>query len=235
MLFYFIRHADPVYDPDSLTPLGKRQAEALAKRLAMHGIDKIYSSTSNRAVMTAKPTCELLKKDMETLDFALESHAWREFTVERNGKRMWIFHDPEIKKILEDPAVAELGHKWYEYPGLGEYRAGIERVYKDAFDFFKTLGYEHIGNSGMYKIEKQNNERVAFFAHQGFGLAFLSVILGIPYPTFVTRFDLSHSSMTVINFSEEDGISMPKVLTLSSDSHIYREGLPTKYNNGIYI
>lgn len=37
MLFYYIRHGDPIYDPDSLTPLGKRQAEALGKRLATHG------------------------------------------------------------------------------------------------------------------------------------------------------------------------------------------------------
>ena len=47
MIFYYIRHGDPIYDPDSLTPLGEKQAEALAKRLALYGIDKIYSSPSN--------------------------------------------------------------------------------------------------------------------------------------------------------------------------------------------
>ena len=78
---------------------------------------------------------------------------------------------------------------------------------------------------------KSNDERIAFFAHQGFGLAFLSEILGIPYPMFVNHFDICHSGMTVIEFKEEKGFSVPKVLTLSSDSHIYREGLPTKYNN----
>ena len=80
---------------------------------------------------------------------------------------------------------------------------------------------------------KPNNERVALFAHQGFGFAFLSEVLGIPYPMFANHFDLSHSSMTVINFKEENGFATPKVLTLSSDSHLYREGLPTKYNNEI--
>ena len=33
MLLFYIRHGDPVYDPDSLTPLGLKQAEAVAKRL----------------------------------------------------------------------------------------------------------------------------------------------------------------------------------------------------------
>ncbi len=64
MILFFIRHADPVYSPDSLTPLGSRQAESLAKRLSLYGLDEIYASSSNRAIMTAGPTCELLKKKL---------------------------------------------------------------------------------------------------------------------------------------------------------------------------
>ena len=75
MLFFYVRHGDPIYDPNQLTPLGKRQAEAVAKRLAAHGIDEIYASTSNRAIETAQPTCEILKKQMTLLDFANEDHA----------------------------------------------------------------------------------------------------------------------------------------------------------------
>ena len=33
MIFFYVRHGDPIYNPDSLTPLGERQAEAVAKRL----------------------------------------------------------------------------------------------------------------------------------------------------------------------------------------------------------
>ena len=69
MLFYYIRHGDPIYNPDSLTPLGIRQAEAVSKRLALYGLDRIYSSTSNRAIMTARPTCELLKIQQLRLHF----------------------------------------------------------------------------------------------------------------------------------------------------------------------
>ena len=60
MLLYIIRHADPIYNPDSLTELGHKQAEALAKRLAVNGLDRVYSSPNMRAQMTAKPACELL-------------------------------------------------------------------------------------------------------------------------------------------------------------------------------
>ena len=47
MLLFYVRHGDPIYDPDSLTPLGLKQADALAKRLCRYGIDEIYSSSSN--------------------------------------------------------------------------------------------------------------------------------------------------------------------------------------------
>ena len=33
MLLFVVRHGDPIYDPDSLTPLGKLQAEALANKV----------------------------------------------------------------------------------------------------------------------------------------------------------------------------------------------------------
>ena len=69
MLLYIIRHGDPHYPTDSLTARGVLQAEAVGKRLALYGVDKIYASSSNRAMQTAEPTCEILKKDKEILDF----------------------------------------------------------------------------------------------------------------------------------------------------------------------
>ena len=42
MLFFYIRHGDPIYDPDSLTALGEKQADSLAKRLSVYGIDRIF-------------------------------------------------------------------------------------------------------------------------------------------------------------------------------------------------
>ena len=235
MLFYYIRHGDPIYNPDSLTALGHKQADALAKRLALYGIDRVYASSSNRAQETAKPTCDLLKKEMVIKDFANENYAWSDFHTVKNGQSIWSFQDSELRRLFTEEAITNLGHNWYEYEGLEHFKKGVERISKETTEFFKELGYERVGNTGKYKVIKPNNERVAFFAHQGFGLLFLSEILGIPYPQFITRFDLCHSSMTVVDFYEADGYTVPKILTLSSDSHLYREGLPTKYNDAIYF
>ena len=235
MLFFYIRHGDPIYKPDSLTALGEKQADALAKRLALYGLDKIYSSTSTRAINTAKPTCDLLKKDMELLDFANENHAWEEFTVERNGKRRWLYMDDETKLFFEDESIASLGRNWCEHPEMLTHKRGVDRISNETFNFFKSLGYERIKNTAKYKVLKPNNERIALFAHHGFGLAFLSEILSIPYPILANHFDMCCTGMTVIEFEEKETIAIPRILTYSSDSHLYREGIPTKYNNKLYF
>jgi probable phosphoglycerate mutase len=236
MLFYYIRHGDPVYDPDGLTPLGQRQAEAVAKRLALNGIDKIYASTSNRAILTATPTAEILKKDIELLDFANENYAWRELTFPIPDGQSWLFKVPEVKDIFLSEEIANMGYKWYLHPKfkIKDYKAGIDRIQNGSDALFESLGYKHLGR-GKYEVTEPKYEKVALFAHQGFGICFLSCLLGIPFPLFTTHFDLSHSSVTVIDFNNENGYAYPQVLTLSNDSHIYKEGLPTKYNNEKYI
>ena len=233
MIFFYIRHGDPIYDPDLLTPLGERQAEAVGKRLALYGVDKIYASTSNRAILTSRPTCELLHKEAELLDFCNERYVWDEFTVIKDGVKKWLFHDEETRQLFTEPEIISLGFKWYEHPQFTTHKAGVDRVYDEADKLFLSLGYEHIRGTGKYKVVKPNDERAALFAHQGFGLTFLSTILDIPYPVFATHFDMCHSGMTAIEFKEENGFAIPRVMTLSSDSHIYKEGLPTNYNNAI--
>jgi probable phosphoglycerate mutase len=237
VLFFLIRHGDPIYDPDSLTPLGHRQAEALAKRLAAYGLDEIYTSTSNRAMLTAKPTCELLKLEAKPLDFANERYTWAELTVKREDGRdgvTWLFYNRRTAALFNSREIRELGDRWYDHPELApyNYKKGIDRIYDASDAFFESLGYVHERYTGKYKTEKKNDKRVALFAHQGFGLAFLSCVLDIPYPMISTHFDICTSGMTVIEFQDMGGYALPKVLTLSSDSHLYREGLPLVYNGG---
>lgn len=236
MLFFYLRHADPIYEPDSLTPLGHRQAEALAKRLYLYGVDKIYCSSSNRAILTATPTCELHKKELTVLDFANESHAWEQLTVTLdNGRKTWLFNDKKSVDILVSNEVRSYGDKWYNHPhfaGQG-YDIGFERIRDESDRFFESIGYKHDREKNGYIPVNPTNERVAFFAHQGFGVAFLSALMDIPYPEFCTHFDLGHSSMTVIEFKGESGLIVPKILQLSNDSHLYKEGLATNYGNVI--
>ena len=239
MIFYLIRHGDPIYDPDSLTPLGHQQAEALSKRLALYGLDEIYASSSIRAQMTAKPTCDALGKEMKILDWANEGYAMRDFGAYReNGEYTWSFFIPKMIEAFHSPEMYALGQEWYKHPCCAGLRMeeGIKRIHREVDELFLSLGYKHDRTKGGFEVLKPNPKRVALMAHQGFGLAFLSSVLDIPYPLVCTRFDLGHSSVSVIQFRDDDGdFIYPKALQLSNDSHLYKEGIMTGYNNQVDI
>ena len=236
MLFFYIRHGDPIYDPDSLTPLGHAQADALSKRLCVHGLDKIFSSPSNRARQTAQPTCDLLRKEMTLCDWAEEGLAMRDFGVPHpvHG-RTWCFYDQRILELFNSPEVRALGDRWYEHPELAPYDfgRGVRRVNAAVDVFFSALGYRHDRENARFEPIAPTQDRVALFAHQGFGIAFFSSLLDIPYPIFATHFDFGHSAMSVIKFESRGGYVYPQVLQLSNDAHLYREGILTGYQNAI--
>ena len=238
MKIFYIRHGDPIYNPDRLTPLGARQAEALAKRLALHGVDEIYSSPSGRAMQTATPLSEILKKPITTLDWCNETLVWEEFTVtDENGRRDWIFWDGKCRNKFKEKPIRLSDDKWYEDPffdpKVGE---GVQRVNREVDSFLAGFGYVHDREKGVYKVEKDNTKRIAIFAHQGFSMAFFSSVLDIPYPMFSARFDISHSCVSLIDFPEIGKAEIiPKILWYSNDSHLYKDGLPTKYNNFFYV
>lgn len=236
MLFFYLRHGDPIYKPDSLTPLGRRQAEALAHRLAQFGLDRIYASSSTRALQTAQPTCELLGLKPTVLEWCHEHLAYNQLDyVGKDGKRTWLFQNSEMRRLLNTPEIRKLGVEWYRHETFAgtAYADGIQRIAKEADAFLEGLGYRHLPEQGVYRAERPNAGRVALFAHQGFGQAFLSWILDIPYPLFSTHFDMGHTGMTVIEFPEEQGECVPCVLELANDGHLWRDGIPTNYQNRI--
>ena len=235
MLFFYVRHGDPVYDPDGLTELGKQQAQALADRMAICDPKRIYASSSNRAQMTAEPSAKRLGKKIEILDWCNENYAGEEFGVVNSaGNRVWCFHDEPTKCRFASKEVRRLDMQWYDHPDFAQekFKQGMERIQRETDAFFASLGYRHVPEQSGYIPERPNDDRIALFAHQGFGLAFLSCLLDIPYPQVCTRLDLEHSSVTAILF-EGKKLVIPKVMQLSNDSHIFAAGMDTVYNHYI--
>lgn len=229
MILFFVRHGDPCYDPDSLTPLGLRQAEAIGRRLSARGLDRIFASPMKRARQTAQPAAEMLDKEIEILDFASEVHAWNELTlVHEDGRRVWACSDRETQKLFAASDVRDLGMKWYTHPAFENttFQMGMERVQRESDQWLASLGYVRTEREGIYTEVRKNDEKIALFAHAGFGSAFFSCILGIPYPVYSQMFDLSHSCMTVVEFKGKDGLVIPSVITLSNDAHLYEARLP---------
>ncbi len=233
MLLYIIRHGDPIYNPDTLTPKGKLQAQALAKRLAVHGLDRIYSSPSGRALETAQPTAEMLGLDIGIEEWTREVED-RFSVVLPDGKKEFSFNVKNTVYRSDDNI--NLGNRWYEAEIFSSIDA--KRAYDDicasSDEFLARHGYVREG--GVYRIERGNNERVAVFCHGGLSAVWLSHLLNIPLHMFMAGIGISHTGVTILDFENRDnGITAPYCLCLSDISHIYKENLPLKFTNTIDI
>lgn len=221
MLFIYVRHGEPIYDPDSLTELGHKQAEKVASILSKKGVDQIFSSTSNRAIQTAMPTAKKMNKEITYLDFAHEIHPWNRMTLDTPNGKLWLFQSPETIELFHTKEIFDLGYTWYDHPSFSNlsFKDEMNRVQKESDQFFLRLGYQHLGG-GKYQVIKENSDRVVMFAHQGFGFEFLSLLLNIPYPMFCTRFELGHAEITFIEFKNKNGYAYPRILSLSNHFHL---------------
>lgn len=236
MLLYIIRHGDPIYNPDTLTEKGKQQAQALAKRLAVNGLDKIYCSPNGRAIETAHPTCELLGLECNIEDWTSENHAWGDFSATTiEGNYGWTFHIQNTNFRSPENIKRDFSN-WHEaeYFSMIDAKKGYDRIIEASDEFLERLGYKR--EDGVYKIINPNEDRIAVFCHQGFGTTWMSHLLAVPPHIFWGSFDVTHSSVTIIEFKNyPDGYTAPKCLCLSDISHIYKENLPMEYQNRIKI
>ena len=130
MLLFYIRHGDPVYDPDSLTELGHKQAEALSERLAMYGLDEIYCSTSVRVQQTAAPTAQKLRLPVKLADWCSEYLAWDEFTISDERGKRWFYQDDVTRKIMVSSQAECLNDDWCkcDYFAKTAAKSGVERI-----------------------------------------------------------------------------------------------------------
>lgn len=233
MLLYIIRHGEPIYGPDTLTPLGKQQAQALAGRLSVHGLDRIYSSPLGRARETAQPTAERLGLPVTILPWTKE--IWPEFALPQpDGTLRFAMEMPGTLYRNKENRTA--GDAWTSMSCLSSIQAEANygKLVRASDAFLAELGYER--QEGVYRILRPNEERVAVFCHAGFSLTWLPHLLAIPPHLFWAAFDITHSGVTILRWENDpSGYTAPKCLMLSDMSHIYKEDLPLSYNNRLPI
>ena len=234
MLLYIVRHGDPVYVTDSLTERGKRQAEAVGKRIYDSQIDRIFSSPMGRALETAEPACRLL---------GLECNI-EEWTHEIGDERLTPFPDGKLKSItnvqntyyLENGNVDLNYNEAFTCTGINEsnIKSAVDFIEKHGNDFLERLGYKK--ENGVYKILRNNEEKVALFCHSAFARAWLSVLLHIPFHIMWSSFSYTHTGVTVLEFKNNpNGITAPRCLCFSDMSHLYAQNEDMIYDNKIEL
>ena len=146
MLLYIVRHGDPIYVTDTLTERGKKQAEAVGKRIYDSGINVIYSSPMGRARQTAEPACRMLG-----LDCNIE-----EWTREIQDERLTPFPDGKLKSVtlVQNTYYRENGNINLPYERTFECQGFNESGMEKAFNFIKEKGDEFLERLG-YKEETE--------------------------------------------------------------------------------
>jgi broad specificity phosphatase PhoE len=152
MRAFLLRHAEsasnaavdkvslPEEEGDRLSPLGRRQAEAAARRIADLGIARIVCSPMGRARETAAPIAELTGLEPEIWDWTHELHEPPEYfhaSGEEQQRHRW---SNRMRDHADDPESAPPGGE-----SFADLRRRVERTREQlvADDVDRTLLVGH--------------------------------------------------------------------------------------------
>ena len=142
MRLLLVRHGHPNYELDCLTPLGRLQAEAAAKRLKNENIDLFFSSTCGRAVETAAFAAKEYGLPVTRLEFMREVVWGCGDEICGPAGHPWNQVDQMILdgKALQNP-------DWRETPPFqgNLVTENADRIARDFDAWMETLGYTRRG------------------------------------------------------------------------------------------
>ncbi len=177
MRILIVRHGDPDYEKDSLTPKGFREAELLAERLCKLDVKAFYCSPLGRAQDTARPTLQRLGRSAETLDWLQEfrGQVRRGLKVEGCWDRLPSYWCREDNYYSAD---AWLNTRLMQ-------SKNVEKEYRYVCRNLDTLlaqhGYRH--NGRVFDVVDGNHDTIVLFCHFGVEAVLLSHLLSVsPMP-----------------------------------------------------
>ena len=201
MRLLFVRHGDPDYSTDTLTPLGHRQAAAAAERLSGEGITHIVSSTCGRAYLTAQHTADRLGLPIESADF-LREISWGS----RNGIELphhgnpWHAGSEAVSQqvpLMGDPE---------QYACFNNNRVlDSAAALGDGLDAWLELrGYRREG--AYYRVTEDADEgTVAIFSHNGASVAAWARLFNLPFFFVCCCVSVHHTSITQVSMHKAPG------------------------------
>ncbi len=218
MKLYIVRHGDPDYSIDNLTPKGQREAKALAEYFKPIGLHRIFTSPCGRAIATAEYTAQ-------AAGLPVTVEPWSgELTLQasKQGLMAWDVHAHLLGENRAVPEAIRPVLTEEEYAGM---HREVARIRQESDRFLEKLGFVPAG--GHYRITNPSKERIAFFCHGGMGLTWLSVLLHVPVTAMWSSFFLPTSSVTEILFDERvAGVATARCVVMGGTPHLTVAGLP---------
>ena len=221
MHIYLARHADPDYLKDSLTEQGFREAAALADRLESHGVTRVYASTANRAILTARAYADRRSLIVEPFPWLLEP---AHLQVEQGGGRysLWDTYGETVRGGTAMPTQETWSRAApFEAPEVRE----MWRVFRaNADGFLAGLGFRR--EAGRYRITGGGADRVAVISHNGTILLWLAHLLELPLSLVYCGFYAWPASVTTIYMETHTAEwAVPRALGVADVSHLVAAGI----------
>lgn len=222
MKIIIVRHGDPDYEHDSLTPKGWREAEFLSEWVADMNITKAYVSPLGRAKDTAATA---LKK----LDLTAEECVWlREFEAPIYRPdvpdRKTITWDWLPQDWVQEPLLYD-HEKWVSHPVMTE--SDVKTQYDWVIHNFDALlakhGYER--DDHFYRVTHANRDTIVFFCHFGLECVLLSRLLDLSPMVLWHHTCAAPSSVTTLVTEERrSGIALFRMTGFGEISHLRVHG-----------
>ena len=213
MKLILIRHAEPDYAADGLTPTGHAQAQALARALADVHIDRICVSPMGRAQATARYTAEAKGMATTTLEWLHE--------LDGNYRdSLWAWNLSGSRSFAGGEPVTLAN--WARLLEYGPHMVPVARRLWDSFDaFLAEHGYVREGQ--RYRVYDGGSDLVvAFFCHGGVTATLLAHLLNVSVPAAYAQFAIHPSSRTTLRFEEEGGYGVFRLECLNDMSHVVK-------------
>ena len=213
MLLYIIRHGDPDYEHNTITPYGHDEAKALARWFDKYHIrfDAVYTSPLGRAKDTASYTCQNQGITPIVLDWTEESMDYMQ---------------PFIPDSNISFSVTSKGIEDYIDFSAKDRMQSIESLIKGSDTFLTDWGYQR--NGSHYTVNEHNDKRIAVFCHGGMGTAWTAHLLGMPATLGFPSMFMTTTSINVFEFrpyGEDQSYTRPRLLRFGDVSHLHEDRL----------
>ncbi|MBO7520124.1 MAG: histidine phosphatase family protein [Clostridia bacterium] len=221
MNLILIRHGDPDYANDTLTPKGRDEAIALAKFLKNLSVTKFYCSPMGRARDTVAPTLSFRGERAQVLDWLEE---FPECILDPDNGMVHVPWDLLPRTWTSVPELYDKD-KWYN---ADIYKTGnAYEVYKNVCngvdELLESYGYVREGN--IYKAERPNRDTIVLVCHFGVICAVISHLIGISPVLLWQGAICPPTGITRLSTEErQEGIAYFRCNRFGDVSHLYLDG-----------
>ena len=243
MRLLLIRHGDPDYEHDSLTPAGDREARLLAGKLCQEDITYFYVSPLGRARRTAGYTLQAMGRSAEEMPWMQEFPA--RVDLNRDPSLLCAYPDTQRKEdgswlhsVVWDivPSYWKGMPEFYTMDGWRGTEiariSGMEEIYDSVCEGFDSLLEKHgyVRDGMLYRTEQGNNDTLAIFCHFGVTCVMLSRLWGISPFVLWHSLVCAPSSVTEVYTEErEKGIVSFRATKIGDVSHLYANGVEPSF------